>query len=347
MSKICVFCGQKPEDKNMEHVIPQWLIKMTGDKKRMCHLKTIAEHDIPFIHFKFPACEACNSEFSDLEGQVKDVITKILANQPVNALEISLLLDWFDKVRIGLWLGALYLRKEMDLIEPHMHIKTRMGLKDRMLIIERRDVKDQGLAFVGPAQQTFLLNPCAFQLLINDYVFTNASEYGLVSRRLGFPYCNKAKFYDTDKVVLDDYQKSTGRVVNPVLKGFESSADRTYIYQSCSPAQAQMYPDLYKDKFVVEHSLDASAGLGGIFYQKNSPNAMYLPAGASVNLTPKFMARPIGDSVAQVFKLQNYIIDNTYTLKFAEPHIKQIQEQINTFLKTRNSFHIKQCQKLM
>ncbi|HDR2534145.1 TPA: hypothetical protein QCI12_004383 [Enterobacter roggenkampii] len=32
--KKCIFCGDKPENKNKEHVIPKWLIEMTGDKKR-------------------------------------------------------------------------------------------------------------------------------------------------------------------------------------------------------------------------------------------------------------------------------------------------------------------------
>ena len=26
MAKYCVFCGNKPQDKNKEHIIPRWLI---------------------------------------------------------------------------------------------------------------------------------------------------------------------------------------------------------------------------------------------------------------------------------------------------------------------------------
>lgn len=327
----------------MEHVIPQWLINMTGDKKRLCHLNTISERDIPFIHFKFPACEACNSEFSNLEGLVKDTVVKILNNQSVSANELSLLLDWFDKVRIGLWLGILYLKKQIDEIEPHMHIKTRMGLKDRMLIIERQNHQEQGISFIGPAQRSFLMNPCAFQLVINNYIFTNASEYNLLSRRLGMPYCNKVKFYDEDMVTLDEYQRATGRIVNPVIKGFSAAPDKTYVFQSCAPAQTGLFPELYNEKYVIEHSLDATNGMGGIFYQKNTPNALYLPAGSSVNLTPKFMTGTRGDSIAQVFKLQNHILDNTYTLKFATPEIQRKYEEINKYLKSANNNYIKQC----
>lgn len=30
----CLFCGEDPEAKNKEHVLPQWLLKLTGDPSR-------------------------------------------------------------------------------------------------------------------------------------------------------------------------------------------------------------------------------------------------------------------------------------------------------------------------
>ncbi|WP_455289434.1 hypothetical protein [Vibrio parahaemolyticus] len=33
--KYCVFCGEEPQNKNKEHVLPQWLLKMTGAPKRV------------------------------------------------------------------------------------------------------------------------------------------------------------------------------------------------------------------------------------------------------------------------------------------------------------------------
>lgn len=344
MSKFCVFCGNPPTDKNMEHVVPQWLIKMTGDEKRLCNLKTILPRDIPFIQFKFPACEACNSKYSDMEGSVKNIIVKILDGQSVNASEINLLMDWMDKVRIGLWLGALYLKKQVDQISPHMHIESRMGLKDRILIIERQNHRDKRLSFAGPAQQTFLHNPCAFQMIINNYIFTNVSEYGLVSRRLGFPYCDRVKFLDIDNAQFNTYKRAPGRVINPVVRGLNGAPDKTIIYQSCSPAQAAMFPDLYKSDYVTAHSLDAATGLGGIFYQKNANGALYLPPTARVNLTPKFTTKTNGQIVSQVFELQNYVIDNTYTLKFASPDVAAAQQKMNQQLMALNNMYIRACQ---
>jgi len=33
-NRICVFCGNKPVNKNDEHVLPEWLIKYTGRAER-------------------------------------------------------------------------------------------------------------------------------------------------------------------------------------------------------------------------------------------------------------------------------------------------------------------------
>ena len=330
----------------MEHVVPQWLIKMTGDKNRICHLDTISPRDIPFIQFKFPACTACNSKYSDLECKVKAVVINILDGKSVSAADLNLLLDWFDKVRIGLWLGALCLKKQVDEFSPHMHIESRMGLKDRVLIIERQNHSEKRLSFVGAAQQTFLHNPCAFQLFINNYIFTSASEYNLVSRRLGFPYCDRMKFLDIDRAEMGTYQQGPGRIINPVLKGFTATPDKTIVYQSCAPAQADLFPDLYKKDYVVNHSLDATTGCGGIFYSKGTSNAVYLPDTAKVNLTPKFSTRPIGQIVSQVFELQNHILDNTYTLQYAAPDVREGQMRSNNIMKAMNDKVIRQCQRL-
>jgi hypothetical protein len=37
-AKICIFCGNPPQGKNKEHVIPQWLIRLTGKPSRMVYL---------------------------------------------------------------------------------------------------------------------------------------------------------------------------------------------------------------------------------------------------------------------------------------------------------------------
>ena len=102
--KFCIFCGKKPENKNMEHVIPQWLIKLTGrEKKDVFENFPVSHKHLTFMQYKFPACEKCNSEYSDLESKVRPVVVAILEGKPISGEQISLLLDWFDKVCVGVW----------------------------------------------------------------------------------------------------------------------------------------------------------------------------------------------------------------------------------------------------
>ena len=112
--KTCVFCGKPPESKTKEHVIPQWLIERRGDPKRTWNLgvcyaeKDEAKRERRFAanQFHFPACDVCNNAYSDLEGNgAKGSITNLGAADHLKAKEWNDLLDWFDKVRVGLWLG--------------------------------------------------------------------------------------------------------------------------------------------------------------------------------------------------------------------------------------------------
>jgi len=42
----------------------------------------------------------------------------VLTEQKINAEEIAILLNWFDKVRIGLWLGYVWLPNERKVVIP-------------------------------------------------------------------------------------------------------------------------------------------------------------------------------------------------------------------------------------
>ena len=80
--KTCVFCGNPPDNKTKEHVVPRWLIELTGDPKRTWNLgvrygeEDGAKRERKFAadQFQFPACEACNSIYSDLEGRAKSML---------------------------------------------------------------------------------------------------------------------------------------------------------------------------------------------------------------------------------------------------------------------------------
>src|SRR6516225_4462315 len=154
MEKFCVFCGQRPKDKNKEHVLPRWLIVLTGDPKRIAgfgpDFLNKRAREFAFDELTFPACSKCNADFAALENGAEQVVRKLLAHQAVVPYELTLLLDWLDKVRVGMWLGYLYLDKNMVGIEPKFHIIQRLGLYDRMVGIIRVEKLSQGLRFIGP-----------------------------------------------------------------------------------------------------------------------------------------------------------------------------------------------------
>ena len=341
MAKFCIFCGKKPENKNMEHVIPQWLIKMTGGLSRPCNIKGImpGTDSVAFGALKFPACEKCNSEFSAMEAAVKPVVIKILESKPLNVTEINLLMDWFDKVRIGLWLGDLYMSRTVDDIQPHMHIASRVGLKDRMLIVERVPAtggREQCINFIGPGTFQFRHLPSAFQLHINDYTFTNVSDYCLVARRAGFPYCDKMLRYDYDDVRLNTIQRGKGRIQNPIVRSFSPTKYQTVIYQPIYKYWNIESPDLYKSEYVLNHSLDTVNGIGGIFYQKNGNPTQYLDTQSTLNLTPPVSPEDMVTMSLKAYDLHSYIMQNTYINMCPDAQTRASVEEMTKYIIAQN-----------
>src|SRR5215471_15053200 len=110
-AKFCLFCGERPEGKSKEHVLPRWLIELTGEPTRIANfgldlsqdVEVAAPRQYAFSQFQFPACAVCNGIFSKLEDNAKKVISKIFVSERLVAQDISDLLDWLDKVRVGLW----------------------------------------------------------------------------------------------------------------------------------------------------------------------------------------------------------------------------------------------------
>ena len=105
--KTCIFCGNPPNNKNKEHVLPLWLLRMTGNPGRKVYLgrdwskPELPKREYGFNNFTFPACESCNSHSARLEDKAKTVVTKLLERTPVAAADMVILLDWLDKVRVG------------------------------------------------------------------------------------------------------------------------------------------------------------------------------------------------------------------------------------------------------
>lgn len=199
--KRCIFCGNKPNDKNREHVIPRWLISLTGDPKREWHLgfrmdrPDKPERRYAADQYVFPACESCNSRYSALEDRAKSHVEKLLNDQLLTAQEWDDLMDWFDKVRIGLWIGNMTLNKDWHIPNPNFYIDQRIAKRDRCLLVyQHPDPENIGLNFIGTMDPVFYYLPSVFMLVTNSLIFINVSYEFMLSEQMGFPYPRKTGF---------------------------------------------------------------------------------------------------------------------------------------------------------
>ena len=308
--KFCIFCGETPKDKNLEHVIPQWLIKMTGrEKSDIFSLYPDAKRHIPFLGFKFPACTECNSKYAKMEALVKPVLERVLSGQSISGADASLLMDWFDKIRVGMWLTEMFFNPELKHdIQPHFFIDSRVGKTDRMLSVRKiaETDKEKGIYIGGTQTPLFLYCPSAFIMRINNYYFINASTHNLVSPRVGFPTITNFHLEDMDNGIYSgNLIKGRDKLVNPIIPCFIPNKDSITFYQ---PVYKDFigFPNFPKDDYLIQHSYDIKTGLGGVFVQKgNSGNTRYL--NQSDNVSTKMKVGQTPDMVVDICEIQNSI----------------------------------------
>lgn len=286
MKKMCIFCGEYPISKNKEHVLPQWLIAFTGDPKRVVRFgwnkETGAPREFAYKEFQFPACTKCNSNFGDLEATVKPILLRLLKSESMSTNDFVVLLDWFDKVRIGLWQAFLYLDKNVHQISPNFHIQSRLRLHDRMLHLSKIDNNEEELSFRGSDLPSFAFTPSCFSMIINNYSFINVSSPFIVSRRLGFPYPRKSLLLDSGAV---DYEivPGMGRTMKPLLR-FPFRFIGTGIFQPIFQGTNSL--PFYDDEYVQENSLSAQDGLGKIFIERTGERASTMALKPSTEWVP-------------------------------------------------------------
>ena len=288
MKKFCIFCGEEPESKNREHVIPQWLIRMTGAANRETHLGLkwrtldLEKRQFSLSSFTFPACEACNTECADLEARTKSIVEDIIECKALGADHWDTFLDWLDKVRIGLWLGMIYLNENHRGLNPQFHINRRIGSKDRFLIIYQ--IEDDGIKGVGWAateSPLFQNTPSCFTLTINNFLFFNASYDFLLSHKLGFPF-PLARRYRPDGGEWMDMTGGTEKVLLPLSKKrFKTGG--TQLFQPMIPYDHFRSDDgsivdcseLYDNEYVRANCMDYVAGRGVIFRRQRNTLVAY------------------------------------------------------------------------
>lgn len=268
LERHCVFCGKPPTDRSREHVLPQWLLKLTGDPKRPAILgpgkrKGPSIRVFAFDQFTFPACKECNESYSHLEGSARLVVGKLLSRSAIAEGECVTLLDWLDKVRIGIWLGNRYLSENIAEITPNFHISDRIGQADRMAWISQANLSD-GLNVMGTHTPLFAYMPSAFGLRINDILILSASENFIVSEGLGFPFAKKTWTTIGEKRLLHDMQPGTKRISNPIFPT-PSKVASLKIYQAIYSRVAKYDEGEWSSRYVRNNSLDWDSGQGRVF----------------------------------------------------------------------------------
>lgn len=275
--KFCIFCGEKPESKNKEHVIPKWLIELTGDPKRQAFFgfDVVRGKKGPrmysFDSFSFPACEKCNTDFATLEGLTKPVVIKILQNKQISSREISTFLDWVDKVRVGLWLGFYFLDKNLAGISPKFHIKFRIGTRDRFVIVYKTNYNSNGINFTGTEGVSFQHSPSCFSLRINNLIFFNASCLDLCDRRLGFPFSQKTTIANRHQVaidIVDGYKRIFKPVMKNIFLPYGIILFQPIFKEQIADERMKKY---YDNEYVRSNSMDFNGGLGKVFIENNGP----------------------------------------------------------------------------
>ncbi|MBM3154410.1 MAG: hypothetical protein FJ008_03665 [Chloroflexi bacterium] len=342
MDKVCVFCGQKPEHKNNEHIIPLWLIELTGNPNRIAEFgdKDFAKPELgkrafSFDSFRFPSCESCNTKYAELEGYVKPTIEKIIDTDFISAPEFNTLLDWFDKIRVGLWLGFRYLDKDPAGITPSFYIEQRLRASDRVLVIFKGDGDKKGLNLTGCDQPSFVYTPSCFGLRINNYCFVNISCFGLLSRRIGFPYI--AEPFQMEKGRIEgQFVAGRNRIMNPILKK-RFSIQGTEVYQPIfsgviiNPAMMKKY---YDTEYVRINSMVWDEGIGKIFMNSTSGLQEY-PMSPSKIWIPK--TTYAFDRL--LFEMQLLVLEwQTYVDSLA-PSFEKLPYKIRQQMKRQNRFN--------
>lgn len=339
---MCVFCGKRPESKTLEHVLPRWLIELTGDPKRKAGFGyehtgggPISRRDYSFDAFKFPACRSCNHNYASLEEKTKAIAQKIIHEECLSELELNNLFDWFDKIRIGLWLAHRYLDKDWLGINPHFYIANRIGQHDRTLIIFKADGSRKGLNYSGCDTPSFAYTPSCFSLSINNFCFLNMSYPNLLCRRLGFPYPVET-FATEGKRISCIFTKGRNRIMLPVLKK-TISRKGTELYQPifCSNINSvdkTVASALYDTKYVQDNCISWEKGIGKVFINRGSKLNVY-SSQPSKEWIPK-RSYPLVDLL---FEIRIMALDWQLYVDSLQPSLKLIsKEKRKAIVQNRN-----------
>lgn len=294
--KICVFCGGPPQEKNKEHIIPQWLLRLTGDPAREVYLgRDWSKKDLPkrvfsFKAFTFPACTSCNTHFARLEADAQRVVTMMLTDGQLDAADVDILLDWLDKVRTGMWLGLRYLNGNHRDISPQFAIASRIAARDRLVFVYRDQGELTGISLAGIESPIFQEMPSCFVISINHLHFFNASATSLFAARLGLPFPTNLKLApNRDAGFLADVSPGTGEIQLPLVP-YPVVPGGSLLFQPIIPQaddpESRRHIDAEFDTPYVQGLLENAAGGRGKIVQVTDQGSALFPTQPSTNWLP-------------------------------------------------------------
>lgn len=327
--KFCVFCGNPPESKNKEHVLPQWLLRMTGDPNRVVSMgyshKSKREIRFNWKSLTTPACEACNTRYAKLESQVIPLIESLLERGSLTVANYCTLLDWLDKVRVGLWLNYHLLMDNPTGITPSFYINSRLRKKDRLVAVYPITEKNNGLNAYGVETLSFHSAPSVFGLRINNIFLLNCSSDYIFSGRCGFPAPTKMQLHlDGDSAGLlqmEDF-KFTKKIKSPIFS-FQLYKPSVFLLQpimQCDIAAPTDTPSFLggnplRDPYLLESTMTSKQpGLGKIYRQYKDRVARLDDENAKIafDTITNSECSTAGRLVSQVYQLQLFL-QNAYS----------------------------------
>lgn len=320
MKKTCVFCGAPPEGKSVEHIIPEWLLALTGGRNRLGVFGARSDPDrprlFPWAKFHFPACDQCNKAAGKHEGRISPIVAALLEGRPVTGLEFDELLDWFDKVRVGFWLARRYLDGNAFGVEPNFHIRDRMGRDDRCLAIYRTNDASEPLLFTGTSGPSFQFSPTAIGLRIRDLVFVNISTVGLCARGMGFPVVEDRRWTDiTQSLMMATVRRGCSSLTPPLLECPPLPPQGTTLCQSIHrralESETRVY---YQEEYAVAQSHGMPYGRSRIAAMFPDGNCRFLlpDTAAAIALHPSGHTIPVLADVSRfVFATQLYFLEHS------------------------------------
>lgn len=185
---------------------------------------------------------------------------KILSGQPINSFEIDSLLDWFDKIIIGLWLMYFTLDKNWTGIFPKFFINKRIGQYDRFLYIAKCNGNEKRLNFIGIQNFSFQKTPSVFGLIVNNFAFINMSHDFLISRRVGpYPINTYVVYKDNQyNFEIEVDKEELKRILKPIIRKFLSLKVNVF------------YQALYNDELIISDENYKNNIFENSYVQKNS-----------------------------------------------------------------------------